>query len=225
MSVQFVSGKPGGGKSLYSTMLIIDELRLSRREIVTNVALRVPELCHYLHEKYGSTFDAHQRITLLDEKDVFQFWLHRGRGVYVPGRRTISFEEGEKKGQSVTVPDFVSVAEALGCVLYVIDEVHIFFGARQWATNGKDGFYYLSQHRKFGDDVICVTQHIGNVDKQFRSVAQDYTYLRNYYKERVGMFGSLSSFGRKTYSEPYTGGGGQLCMESKRFKIDVEGIC
>jgi hypothetical protein len=35
MSVRFISGKPGGGKTLYSVHLIYDELRFGRRNIVT----------------------------------------------------------------------------------------------------------------------------------------------------------------------------------------------
>jgi hypothetical protein len=113
-------------------------------------------------------------------------------------------------------------------VLYVIDEVHEFFNARRWADTGEDALHYLSQHRKLGDDVICITQSIGNVDKQFRSVAQDFTYVRNHGKESLPLLGglirSLPLFARQTYLEPYTGAPGQRPMEIRTFKLNVEGL-
>jgi len=97
-----------------------------------------------------------------------------------------------------------------------------FFNARAWAETGNDVLFYLSQHAKLGDTVICITQHIGNVDKQFRSVAQDFTYLRNLGKEKMGMFALPNLFVRKTYLQPATPEAEP--METGRFRLDVTGL-
>jgi hypothetical protein len=81
----------------------------------------------------------------------------------------------------------------------------------------------LSQHHTLGDDVICITQSIGNVDKQFRSVAQDFMYVRNHGKESLPLLGglirSVPTFSRQTYLEPYTGAPAQRPMEIRTFKL------
>lgn len=82
--------------------------------------------------------------------------------------------------------------------------------------------YYLSQHRKLGDDVVCITQAIGNVDKQFRSVAQDFTYIKNLSKQKVGLFYLPALFMRNTYAQPATDN--SKAMETGSFTMDVSGI-
>jgi hypothetical protein len=224
MSIHFISGKPGGGKSLFAVMCVLDELRLSRRNIVTNLPLNIGNVAHYLHQQYGDSLQAARRITLLDEKQSFNWWLYYGQGLKLEARREIDINDGDRKVARKSVVDYTARGESVG-VLYVIDEAHKFHSARAWSTHGEDGFYYCSEHRRLGDDVLLVTQAIGNVDKQLRSIAQDFTYMRNFYKERYGIFRSFSCFARRTYGEPATGQPGQLCLESKRFKIDVAGVC
>jgi hypothetical protein len=71
-----------------------------------------------------------------------------------------------------------------------------------------------------------LTQSIQNVDKQFRSLAHDFTYLRNHGKESIpflgGLFRGLSMFSRDTYLEPFTGN--QTSIETRTFKLDAKGL-
>jgi ribosomal 50S subunit-recycling heat shock protein len=91
-------------------------------------------------------------------------------------------------------------------VCYLLDECHIAFNARDWATIGRGALHYLSQHRKLGDIVYPITQSPGNLDKQFRSVAEDFTVLRNEYTAKFGVFKGRGRFTWKTYlHEPTTG--------------------
>jgi len=107
-------------------------------------------------------------------------------------------------------------------VYYAIDEVNNFFNSRAWMETGRDVLYYLSQHRKLGDTVICITQAVENVDKQFRSVTQDFTYLRNLSKETFGKFKMPSIFVRKTFGSPPSEH--SQPMETGTFRLDVTGI-
>lgn len=247
MSVKFISGKPGGGKTLYSVSLIIEELRRSRRVIVTNVSLDVGKTCEYLQREFGDTFGARWRILKIEPEQVAEFWrwfapdappLEKKCKLKLPGGKLVerlSYEERIKRTpieegtDSVTALWWWQEMQALrtACgVVYVLDEVHEFFNARKWADTGDEALHYLSQHRKLGDDVICITQSIGNVDKQFRSVAQDFTYLRNHGKESMPLLGGIVRgariFSRETYLEPFTGS--QRSFESRVFRLDVKGI-
>jgi hypothetical protein len=215
MSIHFLSGKPGGGKSLYAVRLCLDELLYGSRCIVTNLPLKLDELNSYLQVQFpDKSINLFERIILLDDAtETGRFWTVR------PGRPVISVlskVEWERGGK----PDYGAVHD--GGVFYVIDEVHNFFNARAWMETGRDVLFYLSQHRKLGDTLIAVTQHVGNVDKQFRSLTQDYTYLRNLTKERMGLFRLPARFIRKTYLQPATDTA--TAMESGSFSLDVSGL-
>jgi len=208
MSIHFISGKPGGGKTLYSVKLILEELRWGRRLVVTNVSLNLGRLNEYLQKTFPKEdIDLHSRIKLLDENQAKEFWKHRTRIYEAP------VEQG---GFTMLVQQDVGA-------FIVLDELHLFFNAREWMNTGPACLHYLSQHRKLGDDVICITQHVENVDKQFRSVAQDFTLIVNGFKTRVGLFRGLPMFHRYTFSSPPNG----LKLQpddTGHFRLDAKGI-
>ena len=199
---------------MYGLKLIIEELCVGQREIFTNVPLLLGELNAYLQRKYpGRDCNACSRVRLLSDDETGRFWTLRPGGVQLAVLSKADWSAGKQ-------PDFSSVSDH--GVMYVIDEVHNYFGARQWADTGRDVLFYLSQHRKLGDTVVCITQAIGNVDKQFRSVAQDFTFLRNLSKESYGKFRLPNVFIRKTYSSPPTDTA--VAMETGTFRLDVTGL-
>jgi len=215
MSIHFISGKPRGGKSLYGVKLVIEELAFGERCIITNLAFKLPELNEYLQRTYPKkAIDLHKRIIILEDNEIKAFFTRRPFPSQGP---SVLSKEQWKNG---VLPDYSKVSD--GGVFYAIDEVHIAFNARAWMETGADVLFYLSQHAKLGDTVLCITQHIGNVDKQFRSVAQDFTYLRNLKKQKLGMFRMPGIFVRRTYPEPATPT--SQCAESGTFSLDVSGI-
>jgi len=61
-----------------------------------------------------------------------------------------------------------------GHCLLIIDEAGIFFNSRDWFVNPKqraEWIKFFSQSRKFGYDVILVTQDLRMIDRQIRSMA------------------------------------------------------
>jgi hypothetical protein len=219
MAIHALSGKPGGGKSMYSVKMIIDELAFGSRVIITNVPLLLPSLNVYLQKTYpNKTIDLHYRIRMLDEDMTQEFWTYRpvkeGYGwIRIPRLTKQDWSDGKK-------PSFKHVEDE--GVMYVIDEMHNFFNARAWVETGRDVLFYLSQHRHLGDTVVWITQAIMNVDKQLRSVTQDYTYMRNLTKEKMGLFKLPSMFVRRTYGEPATGT--NSAMETGTFRLDTSGL-
>lgn len=214
MSIHFISGKPRGGKSLYAVKLCVEELVYGSRVVITNLAFKRPELNEYLQKRYpGRCVDLHERLIILDDKEAGRFWTIRPGGVRIAVLSEVEWKAGAK-------PDYSGVHD--NGVMYAIDEIHNYFNARAWAETGRDVLFYLSQHGKLGDTVLCITQAIANVDKQFRSLTQDFTYLRNLKKERMGFFRMPGIFMRKTYTTPATPT--SQPMESGTFTLDVSGL-
>jgi len=71
-----------------------------------------------------------------------------------------------------------------GC-LYLIDEVHLIYSAREWQTAGQEVEKYMSQLRKVNDDLKLITQHPGKVDKNFRRNATEWLYVRSMARARL----------------------------------------
>jgi hypothetical protein len=59
---------------------------------------------------------------------------------------------------------------------------------RRYADAPEEFPFYLLHHRKLGDDIYVYTQQPQNVDKMFRSFAQEFIYVVNTGKKRVGPF-------------------------------------
>ena len=221
--IHFISGKPGGGKSLFATRIVVDELALPqwveergqkvrcRRYVVTNLALQLAELQEYLHINKGIECHVADWVTLLDEEQMRRFFLYRG------GERILPAPDDRER-----MPDYSSISSDGGpSVTYVLDELHLFFNAREWEKTGKWCLHYLSQHRKLGDEVYAVTQFVMNVDKQFRSVAQDFTYVRNERLEKVGPFRRSNNFVAVRY-QAIPGIGVPMDGLPERFPLDLE---
>jgi len=215
MSIHAISGKPGGGKSMYSVKLILEELLYGTRVIITNVGLNLPRMNEYLQKEYPSkSIDLHQRVRLIDDEEMGVFFTIRPPGSHGP--KLLPKEEWTKGN----LPNYSGITDK--GVMYVLDEIHIKFNARQWMLTGQDVLFYLSQHRKLGDSVVWITQAINNVDKQFRSVTQDYTFIRNLSKERMSHFSLPSIFVRQTYTSPPSDN--STPMETGSFRMNVKGL-
>jgi hypothetical protein len=195
MSIHVILGKPGSGKSLYATSRVLDELVNGSRNVVTNLPLHPGRLNEYIQQKHPQ-LDARlvQRLRILTDDEIKSFWDFRG-------------PDGDKGAKGVA---------------YFLDEAHIAFNAREWASLGKQALHYLSQHRKLGDVVWPITQAAPNLDKQFRSVAEDFTVLRNEYNAKYGIFKGRGRFVRRSYNSEPTANAEPF--ETATFTLDKTGI-
>jgi hypothetical protein len=247
MSVVFVSGKPGGGKSYWALKeFVMKELAKGERTVITNLDVKPGFINEWLqkHAPRDVTrrdIDIHKRLIVLTREQTTKFYLYRPEDYRFEDPEDQWEKDkfsGENKKLGYKKPR-INLARAfrgfgeeqeeinpaeLGGVVYVIDEVHEYFNAREWAETGRSALSYLSQHRKLGDDVVCITQSIQNVDKQFRSVAQEFQYVRNYNKEKVWMFRSFPFFEVKFYLTPADGANSQP-FDATRFTLDQKITC
>lgn len=214
--VTFIFGKPGGGKSYLAVRRIIEELRTTTRSVITNLPLSPGNTNAYLQTLDESTdCGAVQRIIVLTDDETREFWRHRHQR---DGQRVLLDEPRKEDGATPPWP------EPLMPALYVLDEIHIQFNARAWAATGRGALWYLSQHRKMGDDVILVSQNPEQVDRQLRMLTQDWVHCRNLGKEQLSRFFKLPRrvLWRSFASQPTSGR--ETCQISGSFGIDEKGL-
>lgn len=216
MAIHFITGRIGGGKGLYCMRLLVAEIRATNRKIITNFPVLLDELNTYLHKEYGEGFDILDRFVLIESKEeIRNFFRIRKQDKDGP---VYLDEELDQKGRQVA---YDIAGAQTGGVYYLLDEVHIVFGARDWMSVGRAVMFYATQHRKLGDDVIMVSQVPKQVDSQFRNLAQDFTVLRNHGMEKFFFFKQPGYFTRNTFLNMPTNDKTKDAMETSVFKLDI----
>lgn len=221
MSIHFISGRPGAGKGLYCMRLLVAELRGTNRKICTNFPLKPNELNTYLHEEYGEGFGLLDRLVDFcgDKEKEHLKNFYRIRQADSAGQPVYLDEELDEKGRSIGYD--IDGAQS-GGVYYLLDEVHIVFGARQWMELGRAVMFYATQHRKLGDDVIMISQQPKQVDSQFRGLAQDFSVLRNHGMEKFFCFKQPNMFSRNTFLNMPSGASNSDALETSAFTLDLK---
>lgn len=214
--LHILSGNPGGGKSYLACERILNELQVTERTIVTNLALNLDAIQRHV-DKHVKTkqINISTRIRIIEDEQCSRFFLYRPMGYKIPQLT----EEQEKKAERFDLENcflddaryapFMEAFEGympqtaktgnLGGCLYVIDEAHLMFPARGYRDFTRLAEFYLSQHRKFSDDIIAITQFPSKLDKNFRSLAQDITICRNASFEKMQWFRGPQGFLRMQY--------------------------
>jgi len=192
MAIRFIGGLPGGGKTAFAVSKLIEELRETKRPIVTNMALKLQPwvdgagkpragLLGILRQRFGQTFDAERRIYLLGDQEVKRFFAVRPLVPVEDWRRTkvlrlkprVGGKEVEPGSEQAAKDGRFSLEKKHPGVCYFIDEAHEFFAAREWARTGKECLSWASQQRRAGDDCWLISQVVENVEKQLRGVSQE----------------------------------------------------
>lgn len=228
--LRFVTGVPGAGKSLYTVSKLVEELRSTKRPIITNLPIRVVPwvrgnkaqigLKGYLLAKYGKDFDCEARIHILPEDEVREFWRWR----VVEGKLVKLAVQYERPGDPKSnVLALEGGAESEPCV-YVIDEAWQYFGARNWQELGRGIQWYLAQHRKWGDDVWITTQHYNQVDKQLRMLVAEFHECVNHLQRKMLLWRHPGLI-RVAVSNDPPERQGRLTSEEKYFRLDKKGLC
>lgn len=217
--IHFVTGKPGGGKSYFALRQLVRELEVSERWVVTNLSLKLPELADYCHRRIFKPIDLNKRLRLLEANEVRDFWRHYPM---LELRQTCK-ALGPDKPDVTDFGPLESYAEGNPGTLFILDEIHLYFGARDWMKVSADAEFFFCQHRKLRSDVLLITQHSEKVDKNMRRNAEDFTVLRNMESQRLFLGVSLrKTFRRSTY--PFQPTRQDQPTESGFFRIDVSDL-
>lgn len=224
--IKAVVGLPGGGKSYYAMMLLEKELISSDRTICTNIdPLHYDKIAEYLHEKHDSSFGIHSRIRTLEPSQIPKFWLYRGSYVWTQSEDENLPKKNGKAAVKTNFSDYDSGRDS-GC-FYLLDEVHVYFNARLWAQTGKDALDYFSQHRKFRDDIVWISQRPKQVESQLRDLSEAFVYLKNQKAKSARFCGLTIKQGSSMKAVTYDGekkngpeGDSQIAMAKTAFKVD-----
>lgn len=178
-----LTGKPGAGKSYFATRCIIAEiLEGNNRTIVTNVPINRQKLREYVKKD----FNLYDLATFSDNRFFFT-----NRGHY--NIQIENASENQDFGKLLQDDD--------DGILYIIDEAHLYFNARNWKHMMGATLSYITFIRHIGDTCIYMCQKFSDIDSQFRGKTQAFHLLRNLSKERYGWFKRGNGFRCYQYQE------------------------
>lgn len=228
-----VVGRTGAGKSYFALRRIVQWLRDRPRDhVVTNLALDVPKLCAHLLQEYGDTFNAADRIEILELEEIAQFFRHYGEGYEIAPERTVVI--GEPDGRTLRHLDYSPRERAGHSCLFVLDESDEIFDAKGFASMGRDLKMYIRHQRKFGDDVYFLTPQWSFLVKEVRVLCHCVWVLENGQQLKLG---KIPLIGSKFKGLPWItgtqwkvkenggfGGAGEAPRDTERFRIEKDGL-
>ena len=88
-------------------------------------------------------------------------------------------------------------------VLFIIDEAHLYFNARNWKMMPQATLSYITTIRHVGDTLIWMCQKFSDIDAQIRGKTQAFHLLRNLEKEKLGWFKRGTGFKCYQYTEEH----------------------
>lgn len=77
-----------------------------------------------------------------------------------------------ENSQIAKYPRHITAGDGDLNVLLLVDEAHLYFNARNWKETSEEILTMNTQTRKLHVHIICLTQHIDNLDSQFRRLLQ-----------------------------------------------------
>jgi len=183
--IEFILGKTGSGKSYLAVKTVADILvNEPEVHILTNLSLDLARLNVLLKERFPTIEpDVVGRVHFLSDEQCRKFYLYRE-----PGNVLEPTTPAQQK--ELVFPDFDGASKRSGApIVYVIDEAHIFFDAREWAQVGPTLNFFASQHRKFRvHRIILITQFLDQVEKRLRNHSVKFTECVNYGVRRLALW-------------------------------------
>lgn len=187
--IKIVEGVLGGGKTVFAVRDTLERLR-DGGYVYTNVEMVRPAVRSYLLSKYG---------------------------VYLRSDQLREFPATEGVKGWV---EFMEWGTLDSPVLAIIDESQMFYNSRDWAKtqeHDRDMLSFLTQSRKAGVDVTFISQSSGNIDKQFRVLAECTVKARNMKHIKAPLLGvAMSGFFFYQWTETAT----NHVFDSKWWKAD-----
>lgn len=224
MSIRFITGLPGHGKSLLMVRKIAETLLNTKRTVVTTLTeIDRAALYQYLQNKAGDVdVGVHKRLFFIEKKDTGEFY--RFRGAYTLGPAPQFVKTADTKQVDATLTEYFSEPSTSGGVDYFITEAHRHFKADRWDTMSDTVMYYCTQHRHFDDNVWIESQLPKQVVVQLRDLCDECVEMRNLYRERFGFFKKPGCFRAIWYYSVPTKGSKADPFLRETFLLDKEGI-
>ncbi len=160
MGFDCYTGNLGAGKSLDATLVILNYLFQGKR-VISNYPINEKAI----KTKTEFSYFSKNKMSKIEKKNGFSRDKRENKFTYVkPSDLTVLYllkfymkYHKDKKKESQT--------------LLVIDEASMNFNARDWnAKERKNWLTFFRHSRKFGYDIILITQNLSDLDKQIRGM-------------------------------------------------------
>lgn len=174
--ITLYTGTPGSGKTYHCAAVIYDALLVDHKNVISNFSV---DLSCY-PEKYRSKLGEFVFIDTFKLSPKFlETWAIEHNSMITKGGQI-------REGQT----------------LVVIDEAQLILGSRQWQLASRmEWLEFFSLHRKYGYDVILISQSDRMLDKQVRCLCE--------YEEKHR---KASNFGKVGKVMGVVGGGSLFCV-------------
>jgi len=201
--IEMLTGLPGAGKSYGALLFIMEKLERSSQFVITNCALNLDELNAYYNRRGGAFVDVFSRIRLITTAEAREFWRFRGEFTVLPSRPVPKRRSNEVFREVLKpAPEDVNSCQVVDVcndwladlgvvtpgVFYVLEEAHLLFDSRSWQNSAACLTFYNSQHRKFRDDALFVTQFLKMVEIRVKGFAENFYVYRNFKGRKVYQF-------------------------------------
>ena len=141
--IRLFTGTPGSGKSLHCAEIIFKRIS-SGKTVIANFDINM------------TVFKKRRKL------GTFVFWDNTELSVKKLLDYALTKHRRNTNGNMVE-----------GQTLLIIDECQILFNAREWSAKGRNEWCtFFTQHRKYGYDIIFVTQFDRLIDRQMRSLVE-----------------------------------------------------
>lgn len=160
--ISYYSGTPGSGKSLHVAMEVYDWIQRGKN-VIANFEIRVDFIKkHWRHEKGQFLYFPDAQL-MNEEIDPVKCITGFAR----------NFHKADKEGRIYE-----------GQTLLIFDEGGVLFNSRDWQSKyRKEWLWFFSQHRKYGFEIIIISQSERQIDRQVRA-----NFEYEYSHKRVGNF-------------------------------------
>lgn len=140
--IELYTGTPGSGKSLHCARVIYEKLR-RKGNVIANFDIN---LTVFKRKKIGE-------FICLDNSEISPDFLYR-----------YSLENHRRNTNNRIVE---------GQTLLVIDECQLLFNSREWNVKSRMAWCtFFTQHRKYGYNILLITQFDRLIDRQIRSLVE-----------------------------------------------------
>lgn len=232
--IDLVMGLPGAGKGIYTVVKTIEELQSTERPIITNFAFELNPwvrrlgrrrsrgekgMLGHLRDTYGETYNAENRIHVLEDEHIAEFYLWR---VNHDGKLVKINADRDRDGTIVKI-DQSEWANTVPC-FYIVDEAWKFWNSRAWQKIDKGFQFYNAQHRKAGDDLLITVQAASQIDKQLRVLIQTFHHLVNHRHRKMLFFKQPNVISVIVTNEPPEAGKKSLGAVPKVIRFDPSGV-
>lgn len=171
MSVIFIGGVPGSGKTLFATYLVKKKFKrenlFKRKKFINNIFTNYPvQLTNYFkkRKKY--------------KKQVVRAYDEKGRLL-----KRVNFVDRNIYSRKVCLQDFNTYHRHIPDSVYVFDEFHAVIDSLDYKTFPKKIQKTFQFHRHFGiKDIYVICQHPSRLVKQVRILVDEFYKIKKFIK-------------------------------------------